>query len=708
MRGNTPNTSDRVDPSAAAYNAQVKAQNDAVAGLSPDQLDMSTGGMDMSGAPARDRMDMMRGAKAAQDYASANQDPGMMSRLMDSLSSSPLGLLGRSAANAAGNSLPGLGEGVSRTALSALDAAGNLNAPSVGGMARSALNAGTSPVLGGINSLGELINSLMSSQQASAAPTPTPGGASPVPASQQDASLMDQSGMGALAQARLALQPGGGASAAPGGSGLMNTIGSALNDAGGAASNFLRAAPGALRDAAGAAPSALAAAPGAIRDLMQSLGGQAVSAFGGGAPGASTGSLVRGGGSAPLGLPAGASMGGATPLTAAGGALANMQNIVAAARGAPQLPPQTAAAVKALTAGGGAPAAAQAYNAPQGPAGPQGPQGGAFTQRMNAPLNAPSAAPVAPITPAAVGAARGPGPAASAGPAPGAYVAPKPVTPAPDIPVTPASTAAAKAGQPNPDGPLAGSPPQAVQSTLASNGFHISGRTWNTIIDIGAGLMAHADRPGLMPFGLALQDATKNMNAQDAASVTHAIELKKINAQIAQAQASLAVTAQNHLLTHADKEALMAQNAELARERMANQQILMGMGLGTKQDLATAALERSAAATTNAQTAQTNAQTAASAEFDKALSQSRENLKMIPGGAAGLTAEQLRVQTMVPLAAQYGSRADVQEAMKIRSDMDETTKASILPSAGAQRRNPADVNVLRAKYLLPPISLTGP
>jgi hypothetical protein len=219
--------------------------------------------------------------------------------------------------------------------------------------------------------------------------------------------------------------------------------------------------------------------------------------------------------------------------------------------------------------------------------------------------------------------------------------------------------------------------------------------------------MAHADRPGLMPFGLALQDATKNMNAQDAASVTHAIELKKINAQIAQAQASLAVTAQNHLLTHADKEALMAQNAELARERMANQQILMGMGLGTKQDLATAALERSAAATTNAQTAQTNAQTAASAEFDKALSQSRENLKMIPGGAAGLTAEQLRVQTMVPLAAQYGSRADVQEAMKIRSDMDETTKASILPSAGAQRRNPADVNVLRAKYLLPPISLTG-
>jgi hypothetical protein len=247
-----------------------------------------------------------------------------------------------------------------------------------------------------------------------------------------------------------------------------------------------------------------------------------------------------------------------------------------------------------------------------------------------------------------------------------------------------------------------------VQSSFASNGFHISGKTWGMIADIGAGLMAHADRPGLMPFGLALQDAFKNMNAQDAASVTHAIELKKINAQIAQAQASLAVTAQNHLLTHADKEALMAQNAELARERMANQQILMGMGLSTKQDLATAALERSAAATTNAQTAQTNAQTAASAEFDKAQNAQRENLKLIPGGTAGLTQQQINVRVLTPLAAQYGDRKDVQEAVAAQQDADRVTRASILPSAGAQRRNPVDVNRVRADWGLGPISLTGP
>ena len=705
MRANTPNTSDRVDPSAAAYNAQVKAQNDAIAAASPDQLDMSTGGMDMSGAPPRDRMDMMRGAKAAQDYASANQDPGMMSRLMDSLSSSPLGLLGRSAANAAGNSLPG-----------------NLSAPSVGGMARSALNAGTSPVLGGINSLGELINSLMSSQQASAAPTPTPGGASPVPVSQQDASLMDQSGMGALAQARLALQPGGGASAAPGGSGLMNTIGSAISDASGAASNFLRAAPGALRDAAGAAPSAFAAAPGAIRDLVQSLGGQAVSAFGGGAPGAPTGggapgaptgSLVRGGSSAPLGLPGGASMGGATPLTAAGGALANMQNIVAAARGAPQLPPQTAAAVKALTAGGGAPAAAQAYNAPGAP-GAAGPQGDAFTQRMNAPLNAPqpvSARPATIITPTAVaaagaagGAVRAPPPAAPAGAA-GSY----PAQTAPTrLPATPAAAVAATTPtppKPDPQGPMAGSAPASAVAAVENHGFKLPSGTWDALIAFGASAMAHADKPGLMPFGEALQDASKAMTAQDAAKFDHGIKLMTLQAQISEANAKLAEAASNHLMTSDDRKmhyAAMQQNAQL----MASVHLQLGQaGLDIKQGQL--ALQQNQQVinqqSADAKTAEANA--AAGRQYDEAIKAARANITASAGTTVGMNPQALEARANMLIAPNFPNNPAVLQAQKVVADFDASSRAA---ATGPQARDLTAINKLRADYGLSALTPVAP
>jgi hypothetical protein len=677
MRGNTPSTADRVDPSAAAYNAQTAAQNDLVAGLSPGQLDMSTGGMDMSGAPARDRMDVLRGGRAAQAFADANQDPGFLDRL-------------RSFAD------PLIGQG------SLAGSAFNAVAPAAGPVGNAAANVFSAP---GRMTLGEMINSLGGNNQV--APTPMGTGTigpGPDPG-QADAVMADPSRLAALAAARTnpATLAGSPVATAPIG------VGASAPQAGAQA---------------GAPPSSLSQIADTFRKLLGS--GLSPDALAGGAPGPSAPGAPAGnlavGGALPLARPqAGGPGGGPGTLTGVGGALlpqtqGGLQQLVAAARGAPQLPPQLAAAAKALTAGSPA-AAAQAYNAPgaAGPQGPQGPQGGAFTQRMNAPLNAPqpvSAQPATIITPTAVaaagaagGAVRAPPPAVPAGAA-GSY--PAQTAPA-KLPTTPAAAVAATTPtppKPDPQGPMAGSAPASAVTAVENHGFKLPSGTWDALIAFGASAMAHADKPGLMPFGEALQDASKAMTAQDAAKFDHGIKLMTLQAQISEANAKLAEAASNHQMTSDDRKmhyAAMQQNAQL----MASVHLQLGQaGLDIKQGQLALQQNQQVINQQSADAKTAEASAAQARQYDEAYKQGYAQLKdSIPGGVMGLPEEAIRTRVNLGLASTFPNHPAVIQAQADRSAFDARSKSW---ATGPQARDLTAINKMRAEYNLPALTPAAP
>lgn len=162
----------------------------------------------------------------------------------------------------------------------------------------------------------------------------------------------------------------------------------------------------------------------------------------------------------------------------------------------------------------------------------------------------------------------------------------------------------------NPDGVLAGSLPPNVQGALANHGLKLPSNTWDFLIQLGAGMMAHADRPGMIGVGLGLQEAYAGMTAQQKASYDHSVEMMKLNAQISGQRAQLAVTASNHLLAHEDKVALNAQNEQLRVQQLAIQQQLANQGLANQ--------------TLQGNIAQQNADTKAQTEKDRAAAVSQQ------------------------------------------------------------------------------------